>query len=512
MKPTTPKKSSTEAALLAAILASPADDLPRLVYADWCDENGQPERAEFIRTEIEMAKMSPDKDEPPDDRDQPRFQPLQDRAKELWDAHAEQWYPGLKRCAEEVSTDRGFPYHIATSASRFVKHAADLFAAAPTINDVMLQKLGRNAAALAKCRAFARVERLSFFETPFRRPEAEAFFTCEHLHRLKAFDIGFSDTQMGPDGAAALAACPSLVALEDLNLHNHAIFDWGALDIIDEQQFGTLRVIDFDNNGLSDEFADALSESDHISRLRVLKLGSNHLTEVGVGHLCGANLLKGLEHCELSRNPIGASAGARLAAATFAGNLRLLRVWECGLGEEGTARLLAGPFRRLEELHLSSNVIGVESARALAANPSLGSLTTLHIANCGLTHAPAAVAALADVRSLPKLESLDLGHQSLTPHAIRALVGGRLLAPVERLDLEKTQMTDAGLRAIASADLPHLKTLHVQGNRITDAGARALVKSKTLGGLESVWIQDNKLTAKGKAMVKERFGEGGCWV
>jgi uncharacterized protein (TIGR02996 family) len=29
-------------ALIAAIAAAPADDLPRLVYADWLDENGDP--------------------------------------------------------------------------------------------------------------------------------------------------------------------------------------------------------------------------------------------------------------------------------------------------------------------------------------------------------------------------------------------------------------------------------------------------------------------------------------
>lgn len=40
---------TTQDALLAAILANPADDLPRLVFADWMEENGQPERAEFIR-------------------------------------------------------------------------------------------------------------------------------------------------------------------------------------------------------------------------------------------------------------------------------------------------------------------------------------------------------------------------------------------------------------------------------------------------------------------------------
>jgi uncharacterized protein (TIGR02996 family) len=43
-------------ALLAAIRAAPADDAPRLVYADWLDEHGQPERAEFIRVQCELAR------------------------------------------------------------------------------------------------------------------------------------------------------------------------------------------------------------------------------------------------------------------------------------------------------------------------------------------------------------------------------------------------------------------------------------------------------------------------
>lgn len=36
-------------ALLAAILANPDEDTPRLAYADWLDENGQAERASRVR-------------------------------------------------------------------------------------------------------------------------------------------------------------------------------------------------------------------------------------------------------------------------------------------------------------------------------------------------------------------------------------------------------------------------------------------------------------------------------
>lgn len=40
---------TTHDALLAAVRAAPDDDLPRLVMADWLEERGEGERAEFIR-------------------------------------------------------------------------------------------------------------------------------------------------------------------------------------------------------------------------------------------------------------------------------------------------------------------------------------------------------------------------------------------------------------------------------------------------------------------------------
>jgi uncharacterized protein (TIGR02996 family) len=43
-------------ALLRAICENPDDDAPRLIYADWLDEHGDPLQAEFIRTQIELAR------------------------------------------------------------------------------------------------------------------------------------------------------------------------------------------------------------------------------------------------------------------------------------------------------------------------------------------------------------------------------------------------------------------------------------------------------------------------
>ena len=45
-----------QAQLLAAIVAEPDEDTPRLVYADWLQENGDTEQAQFIRDSIVLAR------------------------------------------------------------------------------------------------------------------------------------------------------------------------------------------------------------------------------------------------------------------------------------------------------------------------------------------------------------------------------------------------------------------------------------------------------------------------
>lgn len=47
---------STESALLAAVLAAPDDDTPRLVLADWWEDYGQADRAAFVRWQIEYDR------------------------------------------------------------------------------------------------------------------------------------------------------------------------------------------------------------------------------------------------------------------------------------------------------------------------------------------------------------------------------------------------------------------------------------------------------------------------
>lgn len=46
-------------AFLRSIVTDPADDTARLVFADWLDEHGEPERAEFIRAMVDLEQCHP---------------------------------------------------------------------------------------------------------------------------------------------------------------------------------------------------------------------------------------------------------------------------------------------------------------------------------------------------------------------------------------------------------------------------------------------------------------------
>lgn len=55
----------TATALLRKIVECPADDFPRLIYADVLEENGETARGEFIRIGVELAKPEPMKPDQP---------------------------------------------------------------------------------------------------------------------------------------------------------------------------------------------------------------------------------------------------------------------------------------------------------------------------------------------------------------------------------------------------------------------------------------------------------------
>ena len=51
---------NTNEAFLQSIIENPDDDTPRLIFADWLEEQGRGLRAEFIRFQRERARLPPD--------------------------------------------------------------------------------------------------------------------------------------------------------------------------------------------------------------------------------------------------------------------------------------------------------------------------------------------------------------------------------------------------------------------------------------------------------------------
>src|SRR5947209_2547225 len=52
---------SERQALLRAVAETPDDDAPRLVYADWLEEHGEPDQAELIRVSCQLARLPSDR-------------------------------------------------------------------------------------------------------------------------------------------------------------------------------------------------------------------------------------------------------------------------------------------------------------------------------------------------------------------------------------------------------------------------------------------------------------------
>jgi|SRR5262245_63695048 len=92
---------SDEKALLSAIWEHPHDDNVRLVYADWLQENGQPERAEFIRLQCERARLD-------EWDDAERIEALKAREEVLWKLHRKAWKTGLPKSLIQAPFHRGF--------------------------------------------------------------------------------------------------------------------------------------------------------------------------------------------------------------------------------------------------------------------------------------------------------------------------------------------------------------------------------------------------------------------
>ncbi len=147
-----------ERAFLDAIIADPADDTPRLVFADWLSDNKQEERGEFIRLQC-LIHNAPLEDHNADVGYR-QWEQIKDRVQQLLDK-TPNWSGWTHEAFDSMAYDvgvatdgeaqivhlyddrrnqigefrctfsRGFVSHVTLSLADFREHAAALFRAAP---------------------------------------------------------------------------------------------------------------------------------------------------------------------------------------------------------------------------------------------------------------------------------------------------------------------------------------------------------------------------------------------
>src|SRR5438552_3672115 len=83
--------TAADVLVMAAVLAAPEDDTLRLAFADWFEEHGEPDRAEYIRLQIEQARLYPDLRCGAGPGCTCRACSLVDRMSELWLSRSGEW-------------------------------------------------------------------------------------------------------------------------------------------------------------------------------------------------------------------------------------------------------------------------------------------------------------------------------------------------------------------------------------------------------------------------------------
>lgn len=204
--------TADRAALVAGILANPDDDTPRLVAADWFEENGDSARAEFIRVQVNRARLSPTDPQQPE---------LAARELHLLKEHAERWtaaHFAFKKCRFR----RGFIEYVHLHLTHFLHHRRELLALEP-VRDISLTGWMRANASLvsrvAGCEELRHIETLRFHhQGPHKHPRGECAILLESPHLTGLKKLHFSMISVTADERRRIERSPALARVRDLTL------------------------------------------------------------------------------------------------------------------------------------------------------------------------------------------------------------------------------------------------------------------------------------------------------
>lgn len=203
----------TEAdALRSAVVANPDDDTPRLIFADWLDEHGQPDRAAFIRMQIDAARAEPWS---------PAAREAEHRADAVYGLGQPDWKPDWAESLA-VQYHRGFVEGITVDAHAFPQLAERVFEQFP------LRTLTLSRPWIAEDGVFSNSLNKAFGHPFLRR-----------IHRLE-----LNRVNIAPEELYALSDSPHLADLHELSLSGNPLsVDW-LVEFLNSRTMPNLNVIE----------------------------------------------------------------------------------------------------------------------------------------------------------------------------------------------------------------------------------------------------------------------------
>jgi uncharacterized protein (TIGR02996 family) len=493
------KATGTEAGFLQAILEAPDDDAPRLIFADWLDDNSRPEHARLIRVQCELARL-------PDD--DPRRPELETEAERLLPEYnvglRAQLAEGLPAWARDSSPriERGFVSGLTLTPGRFVKEAAGLSQKIP-LQSLTVNRLLGSLPALFACPEMARLRTLDCTGTKIGSRGATRLANSPHLAGLKSLNLAFA--MVGIQGIQALARSPHLASLERLDLSGDGVRDGGAAALAGSPHLGRLTALNLHNASLGPDGLTALARSPHLNELRVLNLSTNRIGSDGIRALLGAPGLPRLTSLGLAQTNL---EGFRIAELFESPRARSLTTLEMCYNQvpldTWPAEAPPGPRR----LRLRCPWVGKEVARALFASPFLGGCLELNLYSVDLCDE--GVVALAGATAAEGLEGLDLTNNGITAEGVKSLASSPHLASLKRLSLASNPIGDDGLRALHQAPfLARLTHLDLRKCQLSADGLRELAGPPGLDSVVRLRVGLNEIVQPGTSTsqaLRQRFG------
>jgi uncharacterized protein (TIGR02996 family) len=536
------KTFPVNSALEAAIIAHADEDTPRLAYADWLDENGDPDRAEFIRVQCRLADLSPAEPDWVDltERQDELVARLKHRDLDEGFEDAPRFYFGTDMLGRhEEPFCRGFPYFISCQTrgaewtpgeTRRIINELNRLVRSTTIRGFHPYELPTNC--LAELLVAPAIGHLTGLATrPHAATEGWEGELVEY-YRL-------------------IATSPALRRLQHLYLYG-SIPAGGVEVLAKAKNLAGVRRLTIQRLNAPKAVIQKLTRSAWFRRVRHLRIGPSepsvakvvlgelgNLTELHTLDLPGLwsgaakelasgrfrSLARLLYEGPLDRASAKALARGRfpklsvfvadrrelkneafgdLMRADWFAQLRVLDLADNDIGDKGIAALAGHPVARsLRILRLGDNAFGKSGLSTIAEAGTFPELTTLDLGSyLERKGTPAELSRFVAGLQIPRLRHLNLRGWPLGDLGAKALAANGALAGLTRLDLSSCKIGDAGAKVLlASPHLQNLVELQMNSNSIK-TGADALADPRVMPRLGVLWLSGNKIPSKSAARIK----------